>query len=290
MLSVLMPVWNGARYLATAIESILNQTYRDFEFLIVDDGSTDETPSILADYARRDPRIRVLRQEHNGLVVALNHGLAESRGEWVARMDCDDVAHPRRLEFQMRAAKKHPSAVLCHTQVRYIGDPRYETRSARMVRSRAMMTLALCYKCPISHPSVLYCKNKVLEAGGYRAEDPHVEDYSLWGRLIELGDFVAINQPLLDLRLHDSSVSKVEADTQATLSSGIALGHCRKFMQLDETAARKALAVLRAEPGCRGLGDWYWFLRNCLPRMERTSPEIWLWAAQSTVRRLGRMR
>jgi hypothetical protein len=108
--------------------------------------------------------------------------------------------------------------------------------------------------------------------------------------LIGLGDFVAIKQPLLDLRLHDSSISKMEQNTQATLSAGIALEHCRKFMGLDETAARRALAVLRAESGYRGIRDWIWFLRNCLPRLERTSPEIWLWAAQATVRRLGRMR
>lgn len=287
IVTVLMPVWNGDRFIAEAIESILNQTERNFEFLIVDDGSTDETPEILAGLARRDPRIRVIRLEHGGIVAALNHGLAECQTEWVARMDADDIAHPRRLEMQLQAVGKHPRAVLCHTQVEYFGDSRFVTRSARMVRTRALNQLRLCHHCSISHPTVMYRKSAVLAAGAYRPEDLHVEDYSLWGRLMDHGEFIAVSKPLLQLRLHDQSISKKEATVQMRLSAGIAQSHCRKFLQLGDTEAARALSVLRSEAGHRGLRDWFWLVTRCLPRLGSQSMELWLWVIWNTLTRLG---
>jgi hypothetical protein len=287
MLTVLMPVWNGERYLGEAIESILNQTYRDFEFLIIDDGSTDTTNAILAEYAAMDSRIRVLRQEHRGLVATLNHGLSECRTEWVARMDCDDIAYPERLEMQMQALARHPRAVLCHTQVEYFGDARFVTPSARMVTTRALHLLRLCHHCSISHPTVVYRKSAVLEAGGYRTEDLHVEDYSLWGRLIDCGEFIVVKKPLLRLRLHGESISKKEAEIQMSLSAGIANSHCRKFLHLGDSEAARALSVLRAETGHRGLIDWLWVLFHCLPRLECQSFELWIWALWKTFGRVA---
>ena len=281
-----MPVWNGGRYLGESVRSILNQTETRFEFLIIDDGSTDETPEILAGFARCDPRIRVIRLEHGGLVAALNHGLAECPTEWVARMDCDDVAHPRRLALQLRAIEKHADAVLCHTQVRYVGDSRYVTRSARMIQTRALTILSLCHRCHISHPTVIYRKSKVVEAGGYLEEDPHVEDYSLWGRLIGLGDFIAVPEPLLELRLHDESISKKESAIQMGLSGGIALRHCRQFLRLDNKEAERALRTLRCHGSDSSLRDWCWLLTHCLPRLGSQSLELWLWAIRKTMPRI----
>ena len=108
--TVLMPVRNGARYLEAAVASILAQRLRNFEFIVCDDGSTDDTPDMLARHAARDTRIRVLTLPQPGLVVALNHGMVEARAAWVARMDADDVAWPDRLAVQLATAAAHPEA------------------------------------------------------------------------------------------------------------------------------------------------------------------------------------
>jgi glycosyltransferase involved in cell wall biosynthesis len=118
LVSVVMPVWNGEKYLAPAIAGILAQTFGDFEFIIVDDGSSDSTPAILQSYA--DPRIRVIRLDHVGIVTALNCGIAQARGAWIARQDADDISLPRRLEMQWAALARNPKAVLSHTDVEYI--------------------------------------------------------------------------------------------------------------------------------------------------------------------------
>jgi glycosyltransferase involved in cell wall biosynthesis len=176
MLSVIMPVWNGEKYLGEAIDSILAQTYEDFEFLILDDGSTDGTPAILSKYEAQDSRIRVIHLNHEGIVSALNRGVAEARGEWIARMDCDDNAQPERLEKQMRALREKPGAVLCHTAISQIGDPQYMTKLQRFPRTQAMIAARLCYQCPIVHPTVVFSKAAFLKAGGYKAEERHAED------------------------------------------------------------------------------------------------------------------
>ena len=99
-ISILMPVWNGEKFLAAAVDSLLAQTFTDFELLVVDDGSTDATPEILRAYS--DPRLRVVRLDHAGIVVALNHGLAQARAEWIARQDADDLSEPRRSSYNGR--------------------------------------------------------------------------------------------------------------------------------------------------------------------------------------------
>ena len=97
-ISIIMPVWNGEKFIAAAVDSLLAQTFTDFELLVIDDGSTDHTPEILRGYT--DPRVRIFRLDHAGIVVALNHGLAQARADWIARLDADDLSLPRRLELQ----------------------------------------------------------------------------------------------------------------------------------------------------------------------------------------------
>ncbi|HEY9660554.1 MAG TPA: glycosyltransferase, partial [Allocoleopsis sp.] len=112
-ISVLMAVYNGSRYVAEAIESILNQTFTDFEFLIIEDGSTDNTVQILQDYANRDPRIKLIQNEQNiGLTKSLNKGLKLAQGKYIARQDADDVSLPHRFEQQIAVFAQNPAAVL----------------------------------------------------------------------------------------------------------------------------------------------------------------------------------
>jgi glycosyltransferase involved in cell wall biosynthesis len=287
MVSVIIPVWNGARYLCEATESILVQSLRNVEFLMLDDGSTDETPRILDEFAKHDPRVRVIHLAHEGIVKALNRGVAEAKGEWIARMDCDDIAHPERLAKQMRALKEAPEAVLCHTAIQQIGEPQYMTKLQRFPRSQAMVAARLCYQSPIVHPTVVFSKAAFLRAGGYRAEERHAEDYGLWGRMLNVGKFVGVNEPLLQFRVHGGSISKNKADVQAALTTAIAQRHCAEFMGLSETEARRAHGAITESKESKRLSEWLWFVGRCLPKLRWQSAELWGWAASQTARRLA---
>ena len=286
LLSVVMPVWNGERHLAEAVESILRQSFFDFEFIVLDDGSTDSTPKILREFSRRDTRIRVIALNHEGIVHALNRGIAEARASWIARMDCDDIAHPARFEKQMQALSAYRDAILCHTGVRLVGDPALMSRQQRLPRTTAFLAVRLCFGSPIIHPGVVYSKTAVLKAGGYRPEERHAEDYSLWGRMLALGRFVGLPESLLDLRVHAGSISKKEADTQSRLTAEIAQRHCRQFMRLPESDAARAYNALRNSRRGQNLREWFWFISHCLPRMRWQSAEMWAWAGSQTLRRL----
>src|SRR5688572_27460772 len=112
MISVVMPVFNGQRFLAQAMNSLLAQTFHDFEIIVVDDGSTDASPAILRDYAERDSRVRVIHGDHAGISAALNRGIEASTHEWIARIDADDVASPDRFAKQIAAARANPDVVI----------------------------------------------------------------------------------------------------------------------------------------------------------------------------------
>jgi len=285
-ISVLMPVWNGAAFLAAAVDSVLAQTFTDFELLVIDDGSTDRTPEILGAYA--DPRLRVLRLEHAGIVVALNHGLAQARAEWVARLDADDLSEPQRLERQWQAVSRQPKAVLCHSAVTFFGSETNPASPARLPRSRSFMALQLCRRCPITHSTVLFKKTAALTAGSYRREERHAEDFSLWGRLLEQGEFIALPEKLVRLRLHSQSVSRQNLEIQQTLTRKIGIRHCQMFLRLNETEAVRAHALLLAPPREHSWQDWWWFLTHCVSRLRWWSPETFCWLAWQTARQITR--
>jgi len=279
-----MPVWNGEKFLAESVDSILTQTFTDFELLVIDDGSTDRTMEILRTYS--DSRLRVLRLNHGGIVVALNHGLSQARGEWIARLDSDDLCLPRRLELQWRALNRHPQAVLCHTAVTCFGETNWPVGQARLPRSRSFTALRLCYQCPIVHSSVLFKKSVALAAGGYLLEERHAEDYSLWGRMLEHGEFIGLTERLVQLRLHIQSVSRQNLETQLTLTRQIGIRHCQKFLRLNEADASRANALLMEIPRARSWRDWWWFLYYCVPRLRWKSVELYAWLGLQTLKML----
>jgi glycosyltransferase involved in cell wall biosynthesis len=283
-ISIIMPVWNGEKYLAAAVDSLLAQTYTDFELLVIDDGSTDRTPEILRSYA--DPRLRVLRLDHAGIVVALNHGLSQAKAQWVARLDADDLSLPRRLELQWQAVNRHPQAVLCHTNVTYFGEDSLSIGEARLPRSRSFTALRLCYQCPIVHSTVLFKKSAALAAGGYLPEERHAEDFSLWGRLLEQGEFVTLPQKLVQFRVHQQSVSQKNLEVQRALARQIGIRHCQQFFRLNEPEAAMANAILRANARERVPQDWWWFLTRCAPRLKWKSAETLGWLILQTAKQL----
>jgi glycosyltransferase involved in cell wall biosynthesis len=298
-ISIIMPVYNGEKHLAAAIDSLLVQTYTDFELLVIDDGSTDRTPEILRSYA--DTRLRVLRLDHAGIVVALNHGLSQAKAEWVARMDADDLSLPRRLELQVQALNQYRyqeplfamtiaachsprEAVLCHTNVTFLNEDKQPIGMARLPRSRSFTALRLCYQCPIVHSTVMFKKSAVLAAGGYLPEERHAEDFALWGRLLEHGEFVALSQELVQFRVHQQSVSQKNLEVQRALARQIGIRHCKKFMGLSEAEAIRANTLLLTAPRDRSWRDWWWFLTHCLVQLPWISTETIGWFLWQTIK------
>lgn len=187
-----MPVRNAAATLARAIESVRAQTEGDWELLAVDDRSTDRSRAILDDYARRDPRVRVLAAPQRGLVPALNLGLATARASLVARMDADDVCLPERLGRQRAGLESRPDLGLLACRVRYAGDPARGAGYARYVAwtngllTHEAIALARFVESPLAHPSVMFRRAVPERFGAYRAGD-FPEDYELWLRWLEAG-------------------------------------------------------------------------------------------------------
>ena len=202
--SVALPVHNCERYVAEAIESIRAQTFTDFEFLIVDDGSTDGTLPILHRFAARDSRIRVISRPNTGIVGALNEMLGLARADLVARMDADDVALPVRFERQVRFLDEHPECVMVGSRVTIIdpdGDELTEMGDA--LSHEQIVTDLLNYKGQmVYHPAVIYRRKAVLDLGVYRPECREAEDLDLFLRLAEVGQIVNLPEPLLKYREH----------------------------------------------------------------------------------------
>ncbi len=200
--SILMPLRNEERHLPMALESIRRQTMRDWELVAVDDGSVDATPRILATAAAADGRIKLLPNPGKGLVQALNHGLASCRAPLVARMDGDDISHPKRLERQLRLMQSHPECGLVACSFRHF--PRHELRLGMLAYeewqnslvSHDMVMADLFVESPFVHPAVMFRRETVTLLGGYR-DMGWAEDYDLWLRLAAAGvRFARLPEPL----------------------------------------------------------------------------------------------
>jgi glycosyltransferase involved in cell wall biosynthesis len=278
-----MPIWNGERFLSEAVGSILNQSFTDFELLAVDGGSTDRSLDMLANF--NDPRIRIINAPP-GLVPALNLGIKEAKGEWIARQDADDISHPKRLETQWVAVKRHLGTVFSHTDVELIGDNAASIGHARFPRSQAFLALKLCFQCGIVHSTAFFQRDAALALGGYQGEQ--AEDYGLWGRLIERGGVVGIPKKLLKFRMHGASASKRHAEMMEMAARQIGVEHCRRFMGLSSTEAERAHAILLTPAGARPGSEWSWFLRFCVPRLRWKSCEMYGWIAWQTLKTLVR--
>lgn len=190
--SVVLPAHNEEQHLEQAIESILRQSDTNFEMIVVDDGSTDGSPEILARLARGDSRIRAFRQPHGGIVGALNRGLAEASGALIARMDADDVADPERLRLQAEFLDRHPDVGLVASRVEYLGDRRRNRGLALFVDwTNSLVEPADIWRyrfveTPFIHPSVMFRRELVERFGGY-GDGSYPEDYELWLRWLERG-------------------------------------------------------------------------------------------------------
>ncbi len=216
LISVILPVYNGAAYLAEALESLTGQTESDFECIAVDDGSTDATPDILTAHSRRDPRLRVETLPHRGIVAALNHGLARARGDLIARMDADDRCHPMRLALQKDFLARHPEVGLVASRAVHGGDEPTQrgyalyTDWSNTLLSHEEMFLNRFVESPLVHPTVMFRASVAARHGGYR-DGAFAEDYELWLRWFEAGvRMEKLPRNLLVWRDHGDRISRLD--------------------------------------------------------------------------------
>jgi glycosyltransferase involved in cell wall biosynthesis len=210
--SVIMPVYNGEGYLRAAIESILTQTFSDFEFLILDDGSTDRSSSIISGYD--DPRISILRHSNRGLAGTLNRGISLARGKYVARQDQDDISLPERFEKQVEFLERHPTVGLVGTWARIIAGDAETGRTHNHPSDNGAIKFALMFDNPFVHSSMMI-RRSVFDSVGVYTTDPAKqppEDYELWSRIARAYDVANIPEVLQIYREVPTSMSRDRAN------------------------------------------------------------------------------
>jgi glycosyltransferase involved in cell wall biosynthesis len=233
-----MPIYNGHAYVPAAIESLRDQTYRDFELLLLDDGSSDGTEALVRDAAQRDARIRLVQRENRGLVATLNEGLGMARGEYIVRMDGDDVALPERIARQVAFMDGRPECVAAGSQVLFmdVDDRPIAPKPELLLEHDAIDAALLAGAWPIVHPSIIARRSALLRIGGYR-DFPTWEDHDLFLRLAEIGTLANMPDLLLHYRLHLKSVVHQRGSGRAPVLQQI----------LREADARRGRSVRPAE-------------------------------------------
>lgn len=208
LVSVVLPVYNGEQYLEEAILSILNQTFNDFELIIINDGSTDTSLSIIEKYLKIDDRIVVINQQNKGLARSLNIGLNAAKGEYIARMDADDVALPDRFVKQVDFFRSHPKTVLLGTAVELIDkDGAPIVIDVPYIGSSFLKKYLLTIGNPFKHPTVMFRRDLAISVGGYNELiGKYIEDYFLWTKLASYGEIEILNKVLLMYRITPGSI------------------------------------------------------------------------------------
>jgi glycosyltransferase involved in cell wall biosynthesis len=217
IVSVVMSVFNGERFLREAVESILEQSFREFEFIIVDDGSTDQSASILQSYQSNDARVKIYRKEHTGLIESLNLGCALAQSKYIARMDADDIASKDRLKTQVAFMDAHPETGVVGGAVEWIDASGNSLGIHRYPASDQEIKATLLDGCAFWHPTVVIRREAFVLARGYRSVAVDAEDYDLWLRIAVQFQLANLEAVVLKYRIHPSQVS-MRKTAQQTLS------------------------------------------------------------------------
>ena len=210
LISVIMSVYNGEKYLVQAIDSILNQTYQNFEFIIIEDCSTDNSLDILEEYAKKDSRIKIIKKEKNigikGFIENLNLGISIAEGKYIARMDQDDVSLPERFQKQVDFLENNPEITLVGAQLNLINEQNKITGEAIAALQHRDIVKRITSQIQLFHPVIMFRKDQNIQ---YREKFLYCEDYDLYLNLITQGKKLAnINEKLLHYRILESSISR----------------------------------------------------------------------------------
>lgn len=235
-ITVLMAVYNGMPYLPKAIESILDQTYADFEFLIVNDCSTDETRDVVLGYG--DPRIRLIDNEQNlKQTRSLNKGLEYVSSEFVARMDDDDVSHRDRLERQVDFLQQHPDVAAVGSNLQFIDQNGVECGDWTYPQNDLALRWMSLFACPISNGAVMFRKEIIWDQlGGYDPSIIVAQDWELWSRVLEKGNIANLPDILVDIRRHPNQVTAVSEETAQQDARRICAANARCVLGLEEVS------------------------------------------------------
>lgn len=203
-----MAVHNGEKYITEAIDSILGQTYCNFEFIIINDASTDKTKDILNSYS--DKRIRIINNNHNiGLTKSLNKGLLEANGEYIARMDADDIALPERFEMQHKFLDQNKDIMCIGGMTEIIDNSNNKTGSKRVISDPDEIRFRLLLANQIAHPTSMFRKNVIHDVGAYNNHYKYAQDFELWSRLTLHGYKICnLNKTLIRYRFHNESITQ----------------------------------------------------------------------------------
>ena len=205
-ISVIMPAYNAEKYIAEAIDSILAQTFGDFEFIILNDCSGDRTEEIILSY--KDPRIVYLKNEKNlGVAETLNKGLAIAGGEYIARMDADDISLPERFARQVAYLDSHSAVAVLGTNLQCFNEDGV-IRTGWSVSEPRQMKVDMLFSCGLAHPSVMMRTSVIRDLGGYDPEYNGMEDYELWCRVLESCEITTLPDILLRYRIHGGQVTQ----------------------------------------------------------------------------------
>jgi glycosyltransferase involved in cell wall biosynthesis len=215
--SVVMSVHNGEKYLREAVDSILNQTFRDFDFIIIDDGSTDRSKEILEKYATKDSRVHLISRENRGVPKSLNEGIALAQGELIAIMDADDISLPNRFARQIAYLRDHPQVAVVGSSVIYINTRGQKLFVRHMPENHAEICQAhlMGYGGMIFHPSAILKRSALDFVGGYDKSFRYASDYDLWCRIAVKYELANLQIPLLLKRYHSAAITQDKANMQA---------------------------------------------------------------------------
>jgi glycosyltransferase involved in cell wall biosynthesis len=256
-----MAVYNCQRYVSAAVESILSQTFHDFEFIVIDDGSADDSKAILEKFAAQDARIRLVRRPNKGLTKSLNEAIALANGELLARMDADDISLPTRFEEQIEYLRAHPECVCVGSRVSTIDpydSPVTAVTDHKLTHDEIEADLLKGIGWSIVHPSAMMRTDAVRAAGGYREQFITSQDLDLWLRLAERGKLANLPEPLVHYRQHFQSVNFSKHQEQWRVKSII----------IGDAYARRGWPI-PAE----------WNLHKRVPPPISEQLKLWAWAA-----------
>ena len=243
-ISVVMPAYNAGKFLDEAVCSILDQTFRDFEFIIVDDGSTDDTAFILEKYAKADSRLRVFRQANEGMISALNRGCRLVRGYFIARMDADDISLHHRFERQLDYIEKNPKVGIVGTWITEIAiDGSVRGNWCPSPLPKVLRWRHFFGGC-VHHPSVLIRREILEKIDFYRPDAVHVEDIDLWLRASAITEFGNVPELLFKYRVWDGSVSQQRRLKAREIHMNLMASFISEFLGVDPPF--KAITGLKA--------------------------------------------
>jgi len=214
LISVIMSVYNGETYLKESVESILKQTFKDFEFIIINDGSTDKSLEIINRYKKLDDRIILISRENRGLIASLNEGIKKAKGKYIARMDADDISLATRFEEQIKFMEENPDIGVCGSWIEVFGENKNDT-IWKMQKSNDELKVRLLFSVPVAHPSVMMKKDIIDKYNlKYKEAYKHAEDYQFWLDFSRYTNFSNIQKVLFRYRYLDTSVSRVADSSQ----------------------------------------------------------------------------